>query len=113
MEEVIELQPIPDAHIPVMKFKFDGISINLPYASISLLVVTEDLDISDLSVLYNIDEPTARSLNGCRVADQIPKLVPNVEHFRTTLRCLKIWAKRHSVYSNVIGFLGDVVTVLA
>lgn len=41
MEEVTELQPVPDAHVPVMKFKFDGISIDLLYASISLLVVPE------------------------------------------------------------------------
>lgn len=41
MEEVTELQPVPDAHVPVMKFKFHGISIDLLYASISLLVVPE------------------------------------------------------------------------
>ncbi|MFS7922887.1 putative polynucleotide adenylyltransferase [Helianthus anomalus] len=85
IEEVTELQPIPDAHVPVMNFKFDGISIDLLYASVSLLVVPDNLDIFNVSLLYDVDEPTVRSLNRCRVADQILKHVPNVKHFRTTL----------------------------
>ncbi|KAM0897677.1 hypothetical protein ACQ4PT_022401 [Festuca glaucescens] len=108
MEEVTELQPVPDAHVPVMKFKFHGMAIDLLYASVSLSVIPPDFNISEGSVLSGLDEATVRSLNGCRVADRILQLVPNVENFRTTLRCLKYWAERRGVYSNVTGFLGGV-----
>ncbi|XP_042471442.1 nuclear poly(A) polymerase 1-like [Zingiber officinale] len=108
MSEVTELHPIPDAYVPVMKFKLNGVSIDLLYAKLSLWIIPEDLDISHDSTLQNADEKTIRSLNGSRVTDQILRLVPNIQNFRTTLLCMRFWAKRRGVYSNVTGFLGGI-----
>lgn len=41
MSEVTELHPVPDAHVPVLKFKFSGVSIDLLYARLSVWNVPE------------------------------------------------------------------------
>jgi poly(A) polymerase len=107
-EAVTQLQPVPGAHVPVMKMRFRGVQVDLVYASVDLAVVHRDLDLADRSLLRGVDGVTARSLNGVRVAAEILRLVPDAAAFRTTLRCVKHWAKARGVYSNVSGFLGGV-----
>jgi len=107
-DEVTDLRPVPDAFVPVIKFSFDGIDIDLVFARLALKEVDDQQDLSDPMLLRNLDPKCVRSLNGCRVTDEILKQVPNVENFRLTLRCIKLWAKKHGIYSNVMGYLGGV-----
>lgn len=85
-EVVTDLRAVPDAFVPVIKFCFDGIDIDLTFARLSLKEVDDAQDLSDPMLLKNLDQKCVRSLNGCRVTDEILRQVPNVENFRLTLR---------------------------
>jgi poly(A) polymerase len=41
MPEVSELHPVPDAHVPVLGFKINGISIDFLYANLAHVVIPE------------------------------------------------------------------------
>jgi poly(A) polymerase Pap1 len=41
MPDVSELHPVPDAHVPVLGFKINGISIDLLYANLAHVVIPE------------------------------------------------------------------------
>uniref|UniRef100_A0A8C6K9P4 polynucleotide adenylyltransferase n=1 Tax=Melopsittacus undulatus TaxID=13146 RepID=A0A8C6K9P4_MELUD len=86
----------------------DSLVIDLVFARLAMATISDNLDLGDDSRLKSLDIRCIRSLNGCRVTDQILRLVPNLENFRLALRAIKLWAKRRGIYSNMLGFLGGV-----
>eukprot|EP01134_Creolimax_fragrantissima_P000961 CFRG0961T1 len=107
-KEVTELTSVPDAYVPVIKMEFNGIPIDLLMAKLERDTIEQGIDLLDVSLLESLDQKSVLSLNGCRVTDQILKLVPNKDNFRMALRAIKMWAKRRAIYSNAMGFLGGV-----
>ncbi|KAF8387681.1 hypothetical protein HHK36_026335 [Tetracentron sinense] len=77
--EVSELHCVKNAKVPLMRFEFNGISIDLPYAQLKVLSIPENVDILNPFLLRNIDETSWKSLSGVRANKHILQLVPNLE----------------------------------
>ncbi|KAG1806334.1 polymerase [Suillus plorans] len=108
LEGASEVSGVPEAYVPIIKAKISGIPLDLLMARLALSSIPDDLSLKDDNLLRNLDERCVRSLGGSRVNDEALRLVPNVEVYRDSLRCIKLWAQRRAIYSNVNGFLGGV-----
>ena len=91
-----------------------GIPLDFTMARLALSTIPDDLSLKDDNLLRNLDDRCVRSLNGTgwtlhdlivllptfvlgpRVTGEILRLVPNVDVFRHSLRCIKLWAQRQS-----------------
>ena len=107
-EDVEQIVGVPEAVVPEIKMVFRSVEIDLAFVALEVDVVPRGVDVMQPSIFRNLDDASTKSLNGVRVAAFLFDLVPNIESFRTTLRCIKLWSKRRGVYSNVLGFLGGI-----
>lgn len=103
-----DLTPVVDAYVPIIKFEYSGISIDLIFSRLELSQIPRNLTLLDDGLLRGLDEAELRSLNGTRVTDEILELVPQKAIFRTALRGIKLWAQRRAIYANIMGFPGGV-----
>ncbi|KAI9820510.1 MAG: polynucleotide adenylyltransferase [Thelocarpon impressellum] len=91
-----ELTPVPDAFVPIIKFEYSGISIDLIFARLAVPQVPIDLTLKDKGMLRGVEERDLRSVNGTRVTDEILELVPQQKVFKYALRAVKLWAQTTS-----------------
>ncbi|EHA50953.1 hypothetical protein MCOR02_008098 [Pyricularia oryzae] len=108
---ITDLSVVVDAFVPIIKFEFSGISIDLIFSRIATmkqLPADPNWNLSDSNLLRGLDEKELRSVNGTRVTDEIISLVPEQNVFRTALRAIKLWAQRRAIYGNIVGFPGGV-----
>ncbi|KAH7313263.1 Poly(A) polymerase central domain-containing protein [Stachybotrys elegans] len=106
---ITDLTAVTDAFVPIIKFEYSGISIDLIFSRIIQKQLAPDFqDLKDSGLLRGLDEAELRSLNGTRVTDEILALVPEQSTFKLALRAIKLWAQRRAVYANIMGFPGGV-----
>lgn len=103
-----DLTSVREAFVPIIKFVYNGISIDLIFSRLIQDQVSTGQSLLDDKVLLGLEESESRSLNGNRVTTEILELVPQPGPFRTALRGIKLWAQRRAIYANIIGFPGGV-----
>ncbi|ESO08981.1 hypothetical protein HELRODRAFT_74014 [Helobdella robusta] len=105
---VTNVQNILYAFVPAIRMTLDGVDVDVLFARLPVKELEDTLDLMDDDMLEGLDQKSFRSINGYRNTIEILNLVPHVQNFKTTLRAIKLWAKRRGIYSNVLGFMGGV-----
>lgn len=106
------LLKIEDAYVPLIKFDFFEIPIDLTFASLQSNFINENINLLDNNILRGMDDKCILSVNGNRVTDEILSLVPNTSVFHKALRGIKYWAQRKKVYGHTYGYFGGVAYAL-
>lgn len=105
---------IQTAYVPLIKLVWDGIEVDLGFASLGRLEVVPDSvfqqGFDDSEAATGMDGKSQLSLGGVRVTEALLRLVSpsRLEPFRLVLRALRHWAKQRGLYNNKFGFWGGI-----
>ena len=83
-EEVTELRAIEEAFVPVIKFRYNGIEIDMTFAQTNMNTLPESKDdlteaLLHLSTMEAMEAKCIRSLNGYRSTMELLKIVSDKE----------------------------------
>lgn len=107
------MHPVPDAFVPVVKFGWRGVPVDLLLARLKIPQLPRELTALTPGLLTRcFEDKDVHSLNGARVAADILRRVPHVERYQTTLRAVKLWAQRRGLNQHASGFPGGVAWAL-
>jgi poly(A) polymerase len=99
---------VEQSFVPLITFIFDGIEIDLIFASLNMEFIPEYLNLLDDKLLDNLSPIDVRCLNGSRVTDTLYQLIPNKPIYMELVVFLKFWAKQRCIHSNTFGFLSGI-----
>ena len=87
---------------------YRGVEVDLTMARVvhATTIPMEETFLMKEIVSRDMEPECLRSLNGYRATCEMLTLVPRPDIFRRVLRLVKIWAKKHGIYSQILGFLG-------
>lgn len=113
LDFIKDLTVVKEASTPVIKFVMRGVDVDLLFCSLpNEYLMSEAINniLNEDSLLIALTDPSARALNGPRVAKDILQLTPTSSkaQFLLVLRFVKHWAKSRAIYSNAMGYFGGV-----
>ena len=86
---------------------YRGVEVDLTMARVvTAFSSLNDTYLMSEDVSRDMEPQCLRSLNGYRATYEMATLVPRPNIFQQVLRVVKIWAKKHGIYSQILGFLG-------
>ena len=117
---VSDIQPIPNARVPILGFVMDGQEFDLMTCHVPAVhmprpseLPARDFLLKSYDWMNGADEASILSFHGPRVTEQLLAAAQThgahcVCHFQLALRFLRLWAKRRGLYSNKSGYFGGV-----